>query len=101
MLIDVSTWTWEEAFDKFGFGDGDGDIMTWTVAKALQDEGYYVEVQPWGLHNTIINVITKDGEHKIPYDNITLGYDNPREYLPKEVIEILDKKFPKNIIDVR
>ena len=29
-------WSWEEAFDKFGFGDGDGLVMTDTVAAALR-----------------------------------------------------------------
>ena len=25
-------WTWADAFDKFGFGDGDGLVMTSSVA---------------------------------------------------------------------
>ena len=26
-------WTWEEAFDKFGFNDGDGQVMTDDVVR--------------------------------------------------------------------
>lgn len=35
-------WSWEEAFDKFGFGDGDDLVMTEKVAEALRKNGYEV-----------------------------------------------------------
>jgi hypothetical protein len=47
-------WRWEEAFDKFGFGDGDGQVMTSDVAHVLRAAGYVVASAPWGLHNTTI-----------------------------------------------
>ena len=44
-------WRWEEAFDKFGFGDGDGQVMTHVVEHVLRAAGYVVSSEPWGLHN--------------------------------------------------
>jgi hypothetical protein len=78
-------WRWEEAFDKFGFGDGDGQVMTHVVADVLRAGGYVVTAEPWGLHNITICSIKRDGTELIPFETITYGYDNPRKYLPKEV----------------
>src|SRR5690606_11796613 len=50
-------WSWEEAFDKFGFGDGDDLVMTEAVADALRRHGYAVTVTQWGMHNAIITEI--------------------------------------------
>lgn len=84
------TWSWEEAFDKFGFGDGDGVVMTHVVENVLTDAGYTVIAQAWGMHNIVIESI-KDasGTELIPSD-IHHGYDNPREYLPQAIIQLLD-----------
>lgn len=41
-------WQWEEAFDKFGFGNGDGQVETDTVADMLIRHGYEVETSSWG-----------------------------------------------------
>lgn len=90
-------WTWEEAFDKFGFGDGDGMVMTDHVADALRQAGYTVSVAPWGIHNvTIASIKTEDGAELIPFETIDYGYDEPRDYLPKRLIEVLDAAFPNN-----
>ncbi len=90
------SWSWEEAFDKFGFGDGDGLVMTEHVAIALRTAGYVVMAEPWGCHNiTISSIKTKSGEEQIA-DDIVDGYDNPREYLPKAIVELLDQAFPDN-----
>lgn len=86
-------WSWEEAFDKFGFGDGDDLVMTETVAQALRRHGYEVRTMHWGFHNTIITEINRDGTACIS-DDVTRGYDEPRDYLPKEVIVLLDEAFP-------
>lgn len=87
-------WSWEEAFDKFGFGDGDGLVMTETVAEALRRHGYTVEAKLAGLHNAIIiDIISRDGDSCIP-DDVSRGYDDPREYLPEEVVALLDQAFP-------
>lgn len=85
-------WSWESAFDKFGFQDGDGLIMTEKVAEALRMHGYEVETMHWGFHNTIITDISRDDEPLIPRQTV-IGYDDPRKYLPKVVIDLLDGEF--------
>lgn len=42
-------WQWEEAFDKFGFNDGDGQVETWQVADVLSKAGYECDVQGSGV----------------------------------------------------
>ena len=39
MPIIQTYWTWEEAFDKFGFNDGDGLVMTYEVADFIGELG--------------------------------------------------------------
>jgi hypothetical protein len=90
------TWTWEEAFDKFGFGDGDGQVMTGDVADVLRAAGYRVDVEPWGLHNVVVKSIRKGNDEQIPFDRIRFGYDDPRSYLPDAIIRLLDAKLPAN-----
>lgn len=85
-------WSWEGAFDKFGFGDGDDLVMTETVAEALRKHGYVVETIHWGFHNTIITDISRDGAALIP-DGTVRGYDDPRRYLPKDVLALLNEAF--------
>lgn len=87
-------WHWEEAFSKFGFGDGDGLVMTEYVAAALRQAGYAVITEPWGCHNVTIASIEGDGAELIPFDDINFGYDDPRDYLPAAIIAILDAAFP-------
>ena len=85
-------WQWTEAFDRFGFNDGDGQVETWQVEAILVKAGYCVEVNSWGLHNTIITSIRKDETEYMPdeHSGFTLGYDNPREYLPPDIVRLLD-----------
>jgi hypothetical protein len=85
-------WSWQEAFDKFGFDDGDGMVMTGTVVAALEAAGYAVEAAPWGLHNVTITSIKRRGRELIPA-TAKAGYDDPRDYLPKAVIKVLDAAF--------
>lgn len=88
-------WSWTEAFDKFGFCDGDGIVMTEHVADALRARGYTVEVQAWGIHNvTITSIKTEKGKEQIPFDRIQFGYDDARNYLPKRIVTLLDAAFP-------
>ena len=89
-------WSWTEAFDKFGFGDGDSQIETNQVADALKEAGYETEQRMWGMHNEIITSIKRDGKELLPVNDpkFRLGYDDPREYLPKDIIELLDEKLP-------
>ena len=84
-------WTWAEAFDKFGFGDGDGLVMTSAVADILIAAGYAVEIAHWGLHNVIITSIKRDGVEQIPAGT-KIGYDDPRSYLPADIAILLDSK---------
>lgn len=87
-------WHWEEAFDKFGFEDGDGVVMTDLVAVALCAGGYLVTTQKWGLHNTVITSIrSPQGREQIP-DGTKLAYDPPRGYLPPAILKLLDRAFP-------
>ena len=85
-------WLWEEAFDKFGFKDGDGMVMTHVVEDALRSEGYAATSQEWGMHNTIITSIRKNDIEQIP-PFVNLGYDEPRHYLPPEIICLLDNTW--------
>jgi len=89
-------WSWREAFDKFGFGDGDGQVETYQVEAVLRQAGYDVETQQWGLHNTVITSIRRDGKELIGYDKpgVTVGYDDPRCYLPDDIIDLLDRELP-------
>jgi len=88
-------WYWEEAFSKFGFMDGDGQVETENVAEGLRHAGYDVTVTEWGVHNTVISSIVQNGVELIS-DDIEFGYDNPRDYLPKAIIELLDDSFPSD-----
>ena len=94
MPIIQTYWKWEEAFDKFGFEDGDGLVMTYEVADFIKELGYEVEADGWGMHNTIITEIKK-GDTIVMDGNqsYNLGYDDPKDYLPKDLIEALNKQF--------
>ena len=89
-------WSWTEAFEKFGFMDGDGQVETWNVETILAEAGYEVVVQGWGMHNTVITSIKKNGVEFIPHDDpeVTFGYDDPRSYLPVAIVELLDGALP-------
>lgn len=86
-------WSWEDAFEKFGFGDGEGVVMTEAVADVLRTAGYTVSVEPWGIHNVVIDSITKSGVEQIPFQRIRFGYDDPRDYLPKKLVRLLDREL--------
>lgn len=89
-------WEWIEAFSKFGFNDGDGQVETQSVAFVLEDAGYTAETWKWGVHNELIVSLTKGGKVYVSNQDCSydLGYDNPKAYLPKEIIGILNKAFP-------
>ena len=88
-----TTWYWTDAFDKFGFEDGDGIVMTKHVAETLTKAGYTVATQTWSIHNVIITSIKRDGIELIP-ENANLGYDGPLDYLPKDIIALLNDAYP-------
>lgn len=90
-------WRWEEAFDKFGFNDGDGQVETWQVEAVLRKAGYVVEVNQLSLHNTIISSVKEQTEELLPKEDsdFCVGYDDPRDYLPRKIIELLDDKLSR------
>jgi hypothetical protein len=96
-MTNYSKISWEDAFDKFGYDDGDGVIGTYEVERVLIEAGYTVECAQWTLHNVVIESIRKDGVELIPLDNldIAFGYDDPRTYLPADLIELLDRRLTK------
>ncbi len=87
-------WSWEEAFDKFGFEDGDGLVMTDHVADFLRSTGLSVTVQQYGFHNLVITDIERDCPSLIP-ETAQPGYDDPRDYLPEDIVRDLDRRFPE------
>ena len=90
----IITWEWEEAFSKFGFGDGDGWNGTHEVEGEIESLGYEVEADSWGCHNYMIFDIKKDGKSVYAGDDLSIGYDDARNYLPNDIINHLDKEFP-------
>ncbi|MEO1660103.1 MAG: hypothetical protein AAFR51_03885 [Pseudomonadota bacterium] len=96
------SWRWEEAFHKFGFNDGDGQVETYQVEHVLTLAGYVVEVRQWGFHNTVI-ISIKDNSGcefiDVSSSDYTLGYDDPRTYLPKKIVRLLDKNLPEKDAD--
>ena len=86
------TQHWSEAFNKFGYDDGDGVVETPLVAEILENAGYRVKYSRWSPHNTIIYSIKKDGIEFMPLDHHfwRIGYDDPRGYLPKSIQAFLN-----------
>ena len=86
---------WSEAFNKFGYDDGDGIIETPIVARILEDAGYTVKFSRWSPHNTIIYSIQKDGVEFMPLNHkfIRIGYDDPHQYLPNKIVGILNEQI--------
>jgi hypothetical protein len=48
------------------------------------------------MHNTVIMSIKKDGIELMPVDQpgIHPGYDDPRTYLPADMVALLDRELP-------
>jgi hypothetical protein len=88
---DPEEWTWEEAFEKRGFNDGDGEVHTEAVQEIIEEAGYVVVRERWGVHNIVITSIKKIGDELMPGH-----WDDPREFLPDELVELLDKAFPEH-----
>lgn len=79
---------------KFGFRDGANGHLTEDVADVLRTAGYAVTVEHWGIHNSVIGSICKGGIELVPMQRIRFGYVEPRDYLPKKIIRLLDQKLP-------
>ena len=110
----VVEWTWEDAFSKFGFDDGDGWNGTTLVSDAIEKLGYETECDGWGCHNYLIMDIKKDGKsilfdseqcwtgetiarmNKNGVTNISeqyIGYTDPELFLPDDILEMLNATF--------
>ena len=89
-------WQWEDAFNKFGFDDGGDEIMTPNVCEVLERFGYTTQHEPWGIHNITITSIKMNGTELMSY-NAMLGYDCPRKYLPKTLVELLDRELGDDV----
>lgn len=88
------TWSWEEAFDKFGFNDGNGWNGSYLVGRFI-DDVYDVKtvLSSQGMHNyMIIDILDHDKNSTISED-VEIGYTCPRDYLPKDLVALLDKEF--------
>ena len=83
----VIEWEWEEAFDKFGFGDGDGPNFTDEVAGAIQGKfGYECQLDTWGIHNFMIMSIVDPKTRQCVYKRRPWNPGRDREE-DKEVVD--------------
>ena len=90
MPIHQIHWVWGEAFNKFGFGDGNGWNGTSLVEEFLLSIGCKeVKCDSWGAHNYMIFGILDKDDTKYEFN----GYNDPRDVLPKHIIEKLDNNF--------
>lgn len=90
--ISITRWTWEEAFNKFGFDDGndpESENRTEAVAESLYALNCdSVEASRWGMHNYVINSLMHQGT-LYEFD----GHTNPATVLPPEIVAALDKEY--------
>lgn len=85
-------WHWEAAFAKWGFGPGTGPSITEWVTEFLTQSGYKIITRQLEQGNTIIISIRKGKQEFIPAD-INIGHVHPNEFLPAELIKLLQQKF--------
>lgn len=94
----VLTWTWEEAFQRYGFNDGNNS-QTRRVQMALKSAGYGSD-EASGLHNDVIYSILKEtGE--VWNESQCAEVDDTaklRASLPPEVVALLDRAFPDDLV---
>lgn len=90
-------WLWEDAFYEHGFQSGKSQIETSIVENVLIDAGYIVETDQFGTNNIVIISIKKDQRELIPigYAGLNFGEDDPRDYLPGEILQLPDKELPE------
>lgn len=93
--VDGERIRWVDAFDKFGFEDGDGQVYTNRVALFISEFlNAEVEYREWSCHNTVIRSIRlRDSWKELLHGDIDVGYDDPRVYLPKDLVAALDEHF--------
>ncbi len=91
---------WREAFSKFGFDDGEVKVQTSFIGRALENAGYEVSYFWWRPHNMIIYSIRKGDIEYMPINTSRhgIGYTDPVDYLPIEILELLEDQFPTTIL---
>lgn len=57
---DYTVW---EAFNKWGFGDGEDRDISLIIADAIEEKGYVVGITDAMSHNSYINSIQRDGRY--------------------------------------
>jgi hypothetical protein len=63
----IIEWTFEDAFHKFGFGDGNSyHNYSQTVGNDIVNLGYVVVMDSWGMYNLTITQIIRPHGHVIP-----------------------------------
>ena len=91
MPTKIITWSWEEAFDKFGFEDGDGTRHDRCCgSRATRRWLQCLAAEPWGSHNVVIFSIKDATGNEIIPSTVKIGYDDPRSYLQATIIALLD-----------
>lgn len=83
-------WHWQEAFFKISCWSLKSN--TCCVESLLARAGYRVHIAG-GRKRNVIRYIKMNGIDQIP-TNARIGHNNPQEYLPPEIVTILDKAFP-------
>ena len=86
----VQDWDWTEAFQKYGFGDGEDTVHTQEVVEFLESLGYQCE-PVGGMHNYFMYNLERGDTEWHPPDDFD---HNPREWLPPDLVALLDAKFP-------
>jgi hypothetical protein len=95
----VPEWTFEDAFNKFGFNDGGsyhaGGFVVY-VADSIKDLGYIVVYGQWGSHNTVIVDIIRPHPGVEP---ATYNFDDDKEFenMTQEAVAALGVRvYPPN-----
>lgn len=94
----ISGINWADAFNKYGYDEGDGVVHTQRIVEFLESKGYQAEYEPWGHYNTlIVELIDPNGKLviRVGEGKYQLGFDDPHRYLPAKLIEMLDEEFGK------
>lgn len=93
-MFDISyDWSWTEAFNKYGFNEGETDTYTFEVSDFLADLGYIIETTS-GIHNTYISSLrSPTGVELLAVNKFNVGIDDAEEQLPDVLVDALNQKF--------
>tara|TARA_R100001443_G_scaffold72179_1_gene80266 strand:- start:37 stop:420 length:384 start_codon:yes stop_codon:yes gene_type:complete len=98
------TMNWMDAFDKFGFDDGEENKgQTEEIADFLSKNGYKTQLIEAGGHNTYIKWVVKEPEkfqnrlYEYPTDSRRHRGSPSRDSFDKELLKLLDDKYGKSM----